>query len=113
MGFQIKDKKGIALSMDALDLQAANFFRVEYDEESYAKPSANRPDWYSTMGYAIRGSKKAENLQWSDVIAQILKICPICTSSIEELEISFIAYKPFISLCYYWKAKGYTPVYVP
>ena len=113
MGFQIRNKKGIALSMDALDLEAANFFRVDYDEEKYAKPSAGSPDWYSTVGYAIYGSKKEEKLQWSDVIAQILKICLIYTNSLEELEISFIAYKPFISLCYYWKAKGYTPVYVP
>ena len=113
MGFQIKDKEGVALSMDALDLEAANFFRVNYNEEEYAKPTAGSPDWYSTLGYAIHCSEKAEKLLWSDVIIQILRVCVICTSAIEELEISFIAYKPFISLCYYWKAKGYTPVYVP
>ena len=105
MGFQIKDKKGTALSMDALDLEAANFFLVEYDEENYAKPIPGSLSWYNVIGYSISNN----NVQWSDVIAHILKICTIGIKSYHEIE----AVRPYIELCLYWQHKGYVPMYVP
>lgn len=109
MKFQILNEEGNALSMGELDKEAAEFFGVPYDEERYASPAATLISWYDVVGHNIARSKK-EMLSWSDIVAQILQICTICTSTMEHLERSIEAYRPFISLCYYWKSKGYTPI---
>lgn len=107
MKFQILDTEGHPLSMGELDKEAAEFFGVPYDEERYASPTLI--SWFEVVGYNIARSKK-EILSWNDIIAQILQICTICTSTMEHLERSIEGYRPFISLCYHWKSKGYTPV---
>lgn len=109
MKFQILDTEGNALSMGELDRDAARFFNVPYDKKKYAKPSMDSVSWYNPVGWAITDSGKGI-LDWIDVIAQMLTVCPICTNSIEELEISFRIFKPYIELCYHWKSKGYIPV---
>lgn len=109
MKFQILDTEGNALSMSELDKEAAEFFGVSYDEERYAIPSPSYASWHDIIGYNIASSEKGM-LPWNDIIGRILKFCTISTSTMEHLEWSIKVFKPYISLCYHWKAKGYTPV---
>lgn len=113
MKFQILDTEGNALSMGELDKEAAEFFGVPYSEKKYAKPNPIATDWYNLIGYTIANSSYKGRLSWDDVVGHILRTVAFATDSFDELHNCIMAYKPHIELCYYWKAKGYTPVYVP
>lgn len=109
MKFQILNAKGNPLSMGELDKEAAEFFGVSYNEKRYASPPSTFVNWHDIIGYNIASSEKGM-LQWNDIIGRILKVCTISTSTIEHLEWSIKVFRPYISLCYHWKSKGYVPV---
>lgn len=109
MKFQILDAQGTPLSMKELDKEASQFFGVSYNEERYASPPSTFVTWHDVIGYNIASSEEGM-LSWYDIIGRILRFCTIGTSTMEHLDWSIKVFRPYISLCYHWKAKGYTPV---
>ena len=109
MKFQILDAQGTPLSMGELDKEAAEFFGVPYNEKRYASPPSTPVNWHDVIGYNIASSEEGM-LPWYDIIGRILRVCTIGTSTMGHLDCSIKVFRPYISLCYHWKSKGYTPV---
>lgn len=113
MAFQILDKNNNAITLGQLDKEAANFWDVEVNSKSYAKPK-NFPaigcDWYNWVGLSIAQLPANKYIEWSDVVGKLCAIAAIGEVNMEGLLDSIKAYKPFIDLCFYWQSKGYKPV---
>ena len=110
MKFLILNEIGNALSMDELNKEAAEFFGVPYEEEEYAKPQGKSLNWCGAFESSMITLSHKGLLQWEDLVKQILQISVFYTNSFEELNRIIQAYRPYLELCYHWKAKGYTPV---
>jgi hypothetical protein len=115
MQFQIRNKQNCAVNLNELDKIAAEFFGVEYDNDSWAKPKGVGIDWYNVVGYDIASLKDNEAVrqgntmvEWRDVIGKIAATAAICTESMDDFNESFNAYKPFIELIYKFISLGYT-----
>ncbi|HMT02783.1 MAG TPA: hypothetical protein PKD00_05655 [Burkholderiales bacterium] len=121
--FQILNKDGIAISMNTLDKEAAEFWNVKVDEKSYAKPNDNSMDWYNTVGYAItiQGNYTSG---WHNVVTTMLDkhlqgfmLNMKVKDKIELHDINILSrrletiikfYQPYVDLVNYWMDKGYT-----
>jgi hypothetical protein len=115
MQFQIRNKQNCAVNLNELDKIAAEFFGVEYDNDSWAKPKGVGIDWYNVVGYDIASLKDNEAVrqgntmvEWRDVIGKIAATAAICAESMDDFNKSFNAYKPFIELIYKFISLGYT-----
>lgn len=110
MGFQILNNNGQALTMDELNKEAAAFWNVE-PSDHYAAPIGFHwsSNWFQHVGRAIAQMPKGE-CEWADIIGYLCSIAAIGETSFLVVLDFIKCYAPFIKLCLYWKAKGYTPI---
>ena len=109
MGFQILNNNGQALTMDELNKEAAAFWNVK-PSDYYAAPKSFH--WSSTWFHYIGGAiaQMHGEYEWSDIIGNLCGIAAIGETSFSAVLDSIKCYAPFIELCLYWKAKGYTRI---
>lgn len=89
MGFQIKNSEGEAISIHALDKEAAEFWGKEAHDKWYASPATKREgesdnafmsrqmsaNWFDQLGYTIhRQGNYYEKNTWRNVIHSMLDI---------------------------------------
>lgn len=124
MGFQIKNDKGIALSMNELDKEAAEFWGVPVHETNYAHPCNNSiGNWFDTIGFNIHRPGTYTS-GWRNVIVTMYQMFSsgymiddkqrnnVVIKPIEE-QIKRITdinefMSPYVGLVNHWIAKGYT-----
>ena len=120
MGFQIKDKEGVALTLRSLDEEVALFWEVELEERMYAKPfikggtqeGSRGPNWFNMVGFHIhlRNNVKdySENKQvdWADVLGLLMGDWLMSKDREASWEKPHY-YQPYIDLVKHWEDKGY------
>lgn len=138
MGFQIKNAEGEALTMGALDKEAADFWGVEVHPKYYASPNQGL-NWFDTIGYAITDSDNYrtsytnfgdpyKEIAWVEV-ANRMTLCNVSDllvkgkrvdgkykmqvvtpeEVVKTAKLLSEMFKPFFDLMKYWEDKGYTP----
>lgn len=109
MEFAIYNKEGKPITMGKLDVEAAEFLKVEFSAKKYASPKNYLCNWFDTVGAAIANLNQGEH-KWSEVIGYLAGAAAIGEHSFQEFINALEYFKPFIELCIYWESKGYTPV---
>lgn len=109
MEFAIYNKEGKPISMGKLDVEAAEFWKVEFSAKKYASPENYYCSWFDTVGAAIASLSQGKH-EWSKVIGYFASVAAIGEHSFQEFINALKPFKPFIELCIYWESKGYTPV---
>lgn len=109
MKFAIYNKEGKPITMGKLDVEAAEFWKVEFSAKKYASPKNYLCSWFDTVGTAIANLSQGKH-EWSEVIGYFAGVAAIGENSFQEIIDSLKYFQPYIELCLYWKAKGYTPV---
>ena len=111
MKFAIYNKEGKPITMDELNREVAQFWKVNYTKTKYVSPKGYFSTWLDTISTAIAGT---QSNHWIDVIGFFTKVATVGASireaSFEGIIDALKYYKPYIELCLYWKAQGYTPV---
>lgn len=109
MKFAIYNKEGKPITMGELDVEAAEFWKVEFSAKKYASPENCYYSWFDNIGTAIADLNQGKH-KWSEVIGYFASIAAIGEHSFQEFIDALKPFKPFIELCIYWESKGYTPV---
>lgn len=109
MEFAIYNKEGKPITMGKLDVEAAEFWKVEFSAKEYASPKNYLCSWFDTVGEAIANLSQGKH-KWSEVIGHLAGVAAIGEHSFQEFINALEYFKPFIELCIYWESKGYTPV---
>lgn len=109
MGFAIYNKEGKPITMGKLDIEAAEFWKVEFSAKKYASPENCYYSWFDNIGNAISDLNQGKH-KWSEVIGYFAGVAAIGEHSFQEFIDALKPFKPFIELCIYWESKGYTPV---
>lgn len=109
MKFAIYNKEGKPITMGELDVEAAEFWKVEFSAKEYASPKEHLCNWFDTVGAAIANLSQGKH-KWSEVIGHLAGVAAIGEHSFQEFINALEYFKPFIELCMYWESKGYTPV---
>lgn len=109
MAFQILNREGVAITLNELDREVAEFWGVEVSDNYYASPVGYLIDWKGTIGWTISEISK-ERILWSDVIGILCGVASTNKVSFDGIMASIETYKPYIELCLYWAKKGYKPV---
>ena len=109
MKFAIYNKKGKPITMGKLDVEAAEFWKVEFSAKKYASPENCYYSWFDNIGTAIADLSQGKH-KWSEVIGYFASVAAIGEHSFQEFIDALKPFKPFIELCIYWESKGYIPV---
>ena len=109
MGFTIYNKEGKPITMGELDVEAAEFWKVEFSAKKYASPENCYYSWFDNIGTAIANLSQGDH-KWSEIIGYLAGVAAIGEHSFQEFIDALKPFKPFIELCMYWESKGYTPV---
>ena len=109
MKFAIYNKEGKPITMGELDVEAAEFWKVEFSAKKYASPENCYYSWFDNIGTAIADLNQGKH-EWSEVIGYFASVAAIEEHSFQEFIDALKPFKPFIELCIYWESKGYTPV---
>ena len=109
MGFAIYNKEGKPISMGILDVEAAEFWKVEFSAKKYASPKNCYYSWFDNIGTAIADLSQGKH-KWPEVIGYFASVAAIGEHSFQEFIDALKPFKPFIELCMYWESIGYTPV---
>jgi len=127
MGFQIKTKDGIALTMSELDKEACEFWDKEVHNKNYATPNIDEGhvgNWFDIIGYSIHNPANYTS-GWNNIALTLINIFIVdlminCRNK-EKVEVTSVedATKrlvtvhtftaPYIALINHWMSKGYTP----
>lgn len=110
MQFQILNKDKQPITMGELDKEAVAFWNVE-PSDRYAAPKGFcwTDNWFQYIGSTIAQMPQGK-YDWSDIIGKLCGIAAIGETSFSAVLDSIKCYEPFIELCLYWKAQGYTPI---
>lgn len=109
MKFAIYNKEGKPITIGKLDVEAAEFWKVEFSAKKYASPENCYYSWFDNIGTAIANLSQGKH-EWSEVIGYLAGVAAIGEHSFQEFIDALKPFKPFIELCMYWESKGYTPV---
>ena len=109
MGFAIYNKKGKPITMGELDVEAAEFWKVEVSAKKYTSPENCLCSWFDNIGTAIADLNQGKH-EWSEVIGYFAGVAAIGEHSFQEFIDALKPFKPLIELCIYWESKGYIPV---
>lgn len=109
MKFAIYNKEGEPITMGKLDVEAAEFWKVEFSAKKYASPENCYYSWFDNIGTAIAGLSQGKH-EWNEIISYFAGVAAIGEHSFQEFIDALKPFKPFIELCMYWESKGYTPV---
>lgn len=109
MKFAIYNKEGKPITMGELDVEAAEFWKVEFSAKKYASPENCYYSWFDNIGTAIADLNQGKH-EWYEVIGYFASIAAIGENSFQGFIDALKPFKPFIELCMYWESKGYTPV---
>lgn len=109
MKFAIYNKEGKPITIGKLDVEAAEFWKVEFSAKKYASPENCPYSWFDSIGTAIANLSQGKH-EWSKVIGYLAGVAAIGEHSFQEFIDALKPFKPFIELCMYWESKGYTPV---
>jgi len=128
MGFQILNKEGEALTMNALDKEAAEFWKQEVKPKDYAKPYPiehfeNEMDyyyqsnWFDKIGWLIHNPETNNQCSWTNVKRDMILVFVhqyLDSTSSEEFAkvldwVRSDKLKPYLDLIDHWASKGYEP----
>ena len=109
MKFAIYNKEGKPITMGELDVEAAEFWKVEFSAKKYASPENSYYSWFDNIGTAIADLNQGKH-KWPEVIGYLAGVAAIGEHSFQEFIDALKPFKPLIELCMYWESKGYTPV---
>lgn len=109
MKFQILNAEKSAITLGELDKIVCEFWGVEFDNNNYAKPKNNYPDWFNVVGQSIACQPQGE-IEWHKVVGHICSIAAIGESEINTFVNSLEFYKPYIELCFYFSKQKFTAI---
>lgn len=141
MSFKIKNSEGIAIPINELDKEAAEFWHKEIKQKEYANPTPvfNNPNklegrdlaiaelqyirhesmnWFDLIGYHIHSPRVTCESGWNNTKCSILSVHieSLALHTIEEQLIILKAVneyvKPYFDLIDHWSNKGYIPVQI-
>lgn len=120
MSFQIHSPEGIEISLNALDLEACEFWKVEYDEKQYAHPNIENyytTNWFDAIGWAIhhpgdytKGWDDVKCTLWTIQARPLYKELWDEEALLEEIRAIRVYLAPYYELIDHWETKGYKPI---
>lgn len=104
--FQIRNSENCPLTLGQIDKIAADFWKVEVNNETYCKPFTNYLDWFNTIGNAINNFPRGV-VEWREVIGYLCGVAAIGETDINCFHAALAYYNPYIELCLHFSKLGF------
>lgn len=122
MSFEIHNSLGEAITLEQLDREAAEFWKVKVDARYHAHPDLKTHytnSWFDTIGWVISHPEKYTK-GWNDVRCTLwtvqakglYKLLDNQEKMTEEIEGIRIFLEPYFELIDHWESKGYVPKHI-